>query len=71
MNKKAEAIVVNMEDYLRTEHTIECEKCHKEEAEGFIDSYEAAKSFYKSGWRIVDEILLCPKCFKNRNRNKL
>jgi len=69
MSKASEAKIIEMGDqFVHTVHSVECEKCEAEDEDDFGDSYDAAKTFYKDGWRIVDDVLLCPKCFKNRKK---
>lgn len=66
---KAQAVIIQMEnEFIHTEHSVICENCDSTDEDNFGDSLDAAKAFYESGWRIFNDALLCPKCFKNRNK---
>lgn len=64
-----DAKIIEMSEYCECECTVTCDvcKCY----DGSNDEPEfASHDFYNKGWRIVNEILLCPKCFKNRNKKQ-
>jgi len=42
---------------------ITCTKCNRD-AEVRVDALYALEKFYNAGWRIIDNVCLCPTCVK-------
>lgn len=58
---KAVDQIIEIENFLWIEATIECGKCPK--MDGIhADSDEAANHFYDEGWRVIDGEIYCKSC---------
>ena len=49
---------------IKTEHTIKCSTCNKKEKSCLSNKTDATMYFFDTGWRVVNDKVLCKKCFK-------
>lgn len=66
MRKDKEKKVWDLCESIVTLAHITCDNCGNE-AEDEADTFDAAEGFYNEGWRNINDVTLCPTCFKNKN----
>lgn len=64
MKVKKEEMIERMAEYCEVDVSVECQQCDKGEGDFGIDENDFAKELYKKGWRIKNEMILCPRCVK-------
>jgi len=64
--KQLDALV----EFCYTEVSIECTECRSADGEFNVDDVDAAKEFYKRGWRTTNENCYCPDCAKKHLKSK-
>ena len=55
---------IQLEDSIHDISVIGCSKCSTQGEDECLGSDEAARGFYKEGWRATETRTYCPKCAK-------
>lgn len=56
---------IDLEDKIVSAHTIYCSKCRRKDSEtqwNYCDAKSVLESFFRAGWRLIDDKVLCPMC---------
>ena len=68
--KQRDKQVSAVAEFMTVNCVVTCEACARQDAVEAFDQYEAADSFYGSGWRVVanDTLLVCKKCRRKKKK---